>query len=146
MGIRALFDANWEQVYRGAVKYGDSDILPEQRVIIVNRNVGRLVWGQLIMMFDEEQKMSLITSRFCVTPLAIPAYLHTLEQVNRLRRENIVCNVAFEKGLVTCTYSRVGWLERVAQDSSALRSAQKLSVRSTPAISAERTDLGVLET
>lgn len=128
MGIRALFNATWDQVYRGAVGYGDSDILPDQRVIIVNRNLGRLVWGQLIMMFDEEGKMSLITSRFCVTPLAFAAYLHTLEQVGRLRDAGIVCNVAFEKGLVTCTYSRVGWLECVAEFSSARHAAPEQQV------------------
>lgn len=124
MAIRQLFEATWDQVYKGALKYGDSDIFPDQRIIIVNRNIKRLVWGQLIMMFDEDGKMCLITSRFCVTPLALPAYLHTLEQAKRLRDAGIVCNVAFEKGLVTCTYSRVGWLQRVAQASSAASYAQ----------------------
>lgn len=123
MAIRQLFNATWDQVYKGAVMYGDSDILPDQRVIIVNRNLKRLVWGQLIMMFDEDGTMCLITSRFCVPQLSLPAYLHTLEQAKRLKAAGIVCNVAFEKGLVTCTYSRVGWLQRVAQASSAARSA-----------------------
>lgn len=124
MAIRQLFEATWDQVYKGALKYGDSDVFPDQRIIIINRNIKRLVWGQLIMMFDEDGKMCLITSRFCVTPMALPAYLHTLEQAKRLRDAGIVCNVAFEKGLVTCTYSRVGWLQRVAQASSAASSAQ----------------------
>lgn len=129
MGIRALFNATWKEVYRGAVKYGDSDILPEQRVIIVNRNIGRFVWGQLIMMFDEEGALSLVTSRFCMTALAIPAYLHILEQAESLENAGIVCNVAFEKGLVTCTYSRKGWLERVAQESSVYHYAQEQHVQ-----------------
>lgn len=38
MSIRRLFDATWDQVYKGAVGYGDSDILTDQRVIIVNRS------------------------------------------------------------------------------------------------------------
>ena len=117
MGIRTLFKATWDQVYRSAVEYSNSDVLHEQRIIIVNRNIGKLLWGQLIMMFDEEGKMCLVTSRFCVPQLSLPAYLHTLEQANRIRNSGIVCNVAFEKGLVTCTYSRVGWLERVARAS-----------------------------
>ena len=52
MSIRRLFDATWDQVYKGAVGYGDSDILTDQRLIIVNRNVKRFIWGQLIMMFE----------------------------------------------------------------------------------------------
>ena len=132
MAIRKLFDATWDQVYRGAIKYGDSDILTDQRVIIINRNVGRLVWGQLIMMFDEDGKMCLITSRFCIPQLSLPAYIHTLEQAKRLRENGVVCNVAFEKGLVTCTYSRVGWLERVAQASSASHSVQEQPLQSRP--------------
>lgn len=139
MGIRALFNATWDQVYRGAVGYGNSDIIPEQRVIIVNRDIKRLIWGQLIMMFDEDGTMSLITSRFCVTPLAISAYLHTLEQVKRLQNAGIVCNVAFEKGLVTCTYSRTGWLERVAQVSSAPPSAPQSPVLQQPTPSGKST-------
>ena len=64
MGIRNLFKATWDQVYRSAVEYSNSDVLHEQRIIIVNRNIGKLLWGQLIMMFDEEGKMCLVTSRF----------------------------------------------------------------------------------
>lgn len=111
MAIKRLFNATWEQVYPGAVAYGESDIIPDQRVIIINRNIGSLVWGQLIMMFDEKSRMSLITSRFCVTALAIPAYVHTLCQASRLKKAGIITNVAFEHDLVTCTYSLEGWIE-----------------------------------
>ena len=132
MSIRRLFDATWDQVYKGAVGYGDSDILTDQRVIIVNRNVKRLIWGQLIMMFDEDGTMCLITSRYRVPWLSLTAYLHALEQAKRLRDAGIVCNVAFEKGLVTCTYSRVGWLQRVAQCSSASSRAQEKQKQQQP--------------
>lgn len=140
MAIRQLFNATWDQVYRGAVKYGDSDILPDQRVIIVNRNLKRLIWGQLIMMFDKDGTMCLITSRFCIPQLSLPAYLHTLEQSKRLKTSGIVCNVAFEKGLVTCTYSRVGWLQRVAQASSAAQSAPEQPPQPRPTQSEESLD------
>lgn len=146
MAIRRLFDATWDQVYKGAVGYGDSDILTDQRVIIINRNVKRLIWGQLIMMFDEDGTMCLITSRFRVPWLSLPAYLHTLEQVKRLRSAGIVCNVAFEKGLVTCTYSRVGWLQRVAQYSSASSHAQGKPGQQQPTQSEENTDSNYLKT
>ena len=137
MSIRRLFDATWDQVYKGAIGYGDSDILTDQRVIIVNRNVKRLIWGQLIMMFDEDGTMCLITNRFRVPWLSLPAYLHTLEQVKRLRDAGIVCNVAFEKGLVTCTYSRVGWLQRVAQSSSVRSHVQEKPGQQQPTLSEE---------
>lgn len=117
MGIRKLFDSTWDDIYPGALAYGDSDILPEQKTIIINRNIKKLILSQLIMIFDEDGRMVLATTRYCLVPFAIPAYLHTLEQNKRLLKAGIITNVAFEKGVVTCTYSRAGWLERLLLDS-----------------------------
>ena len=69
--------------------------------------------------------MCLITSRYRVPWLSLTAYLHALEQAKRLRDAGIVCNVAFEKGLVTCTYSRVGWLQRLRSIRLLLRVLRK---------------------
>lgn len=56
----------------------------------------------------EYQRESYNTSRYRVPWLSLTAYLHALEQAKRLRDAGIVCNVAFEKGLVTCTYYSTG--------------------------------------
>lgn len=118
MAIRSLFNQKWENILPAAIRYEDSDILTEQKVIIINRNIHHLVWGQLILMFDDDDSVSLVTSRICVSQLAIPFCLHTLGQRRRLEKEGIVCNLAFDNGIVTVTYSKQGWLERVAQHSS----------------------------
>lgn len=115
MNIRKLFDATWDQVYHSAVIYGDSDVIPDQRVIIINRNVKKLILGQLIMMFDENYKIALISCRICLEPLALPSYLHALVTKRKLEKEGIHSNVEFSRGLVTCVYSKEGWLEQVVQ-------------------------------
>ena len=103
MGVKKLFNSKWGEVYRGVASYKSTDVLPEQHIIILNRSVGRFVWSQLIMMFDNNDEMSLLTSRLCISPLSLAAYLHMRLSVSRLRKAGIVCNIAFEKGLVTCT-------------------------------------------
>lgn len=114
MSIRALFDATWDEVYRGAHTYPDSDYLMDQRTIIVNRNVGARITSQLIMMFNTEGHVELITIRYCSAAFVVPALLHTCEQRNRLLKAGIVCKVAFDHGLVTVTYARADWIRKVA--------------------------------
>ena len=130
MGIRALYKQTWESASKGisASSY-DYDIIPEKRAIIVNRKFGNFLWGQLIMMFDDSGKMSLLTARHRIPFMALASYLHTLEQVGRLREEGIECIVVFERGLVTCTYSKHGWLQHVAQPSAVVQRQQVQSVQ-----------------
>lgn len=117
MNIIKILDSTWNQIYHGAVAYGDSDIIPDQRVIIINRNVKKLIVGQLIMMFDEEYKIALVSSRICLEAFALPSYLHALCTAKKLERSGIHSNVEFSRGLVTCIYYKEGWLEQVVQQS-----------------------------
>lgn len=117
MGIRKLFASTWVEICQGAQTQDDACILPEQMTVIFTRNVGKYVLGQLIVMCDETGRVSLISARFCQPWLALSAYLHCKEQSKRLASEGIEWHLNQTKGVVTCTYSRIGFLDRFSSDS-----------------------------
>lgn len=125
MGIRKNFELTWEQAITRAAMIDSIEVIPEQRVLIQTKNIGMLNVGELIMMFDPDSgKCNLITTRYTFQGFGLSEFLHTFEQWGRIKRAGYIQNLNVERGLVTCTYSRKGWLERVAQSASAQTASQ----------------------
>lgn len=113
MGIRTLFTIPWEESCAKARHQIDSEIYENQRAIIINHNIGKKVWGQLIMVYNEQGEPELITRRFCVPPLALSAYINHLVDYMSLSKYGIECHIVCEPGVVTCNYCRTGWLKQL---------------------------------
>lgn len=113
MGIRSLFAETWEVAREKAQHQKNSEILEEHRTIIINHNLRKWVWGQLIMRYNKQGEAELITRRFCVPPLALSAYFNHLIDFVALRKYGIECHVVCEPGVVTCNYTKTGWLKKL---------------------------------
>ena len=115
MGIKSLFAIPWEKSCEKAKHQNDSEIIEKQRTIIINHNIGKKVWGQLIMLYNEQGEAELITRRFCVPALAASAYVNHLADYTSLSKYGFECHIVCEPGVVTCNYARTGWLKQLIQ-------------------------------
>ena len=125
MGIRKNFELTWEQALFRAAMFDNVEVIPEQHVLIQTKSFKHIVFGELILMFDpEDGKCNLITTRYTFSGFGLSELLHTVEQWGRIAKAGYAQNINVERGLITCTYSRKGWLERVALSSSAQTASQ----------------------
>lgn len=140
MGIRSIIKTNWDDAVRIAAMYNHTDIYPGQRSIVMQKFVGRFCVGELVMMFDKESgKCNMVTTRYTFPALGIPATFHAWDQHKRIVAAGHTCNYSVDRGLITCVYSRAGWLESFLEQSSGA-APPELPEHSTPTTSEPATE------
>lgn len=100
------FNTTWEQSIMASACDNNTEIFPDQRVVIVTSKLGG---GEFAAIYGDSDYPKVITTRWGFRGMLLPMMVHHLwQEVFRLPQNGIRSEVFYQDGVCTCVYTRGG--------------------------------------
>lgn len=112
----SYFNMTWRDAMDYCIQHPDNvELFPTQNTLLIYKFIKDKFYGELILMFDEEEKLGSVSTRMTIPMLTLGTIVTShLRHLAHAGHRDIVLNIDTTGGVVTCTYSKKQWLQHVA--------------------------------